>query len=343
MIKEWDLLQKLTPELSELAEKRYKILASISFYQPIGRRSLSEVLQIKERELRNEIRVLKEKQLIRVESYGMMLTDSGSLVLHEGRELVKNISGLVDLERELKGLLKLERVIVVPGDSCEDETVKQEMGAVAAKTLSSLVNPGDIISVAGGSTLARMANMAPKKTKDQNNMIVPARGGLGERVEIQANTVAAELANNFNCSYRMLHVPDEVSKESLNTLLLEPKVNEILDLIKNANILIHGIGRAEEMAKRRGLSQERVSSLLDKGSVGEAFGFYLDKKGGVVERVNTVGLTLEDLNDINKVIAVSGGSDKSEAILAMLETGHDDFLITDEGAARKIYNLLTDK
>jgi len=61
MKKEWDLLLKLTPELSHIAEKRYEILANISFYQPIGRRALAELMELKERELRNEINVLKNE------------------------------------------------------------------------------------------------------------------------------------------------------------------------------------------------------------------------------------------------------------------------------------------
>jgi len=67
----------------------------------------------------------------------------------------------------------------------------------------------------------------------------------------------------------------------------------------------------------------------------------LDRQGQVVERVNTVGLSLEDLDDIPKVIAVAGGSDKAEAILAMLATNHDDILITDEGAAKRMFNILS--
>ena len=339
MQKEWNLLLKLTPELTEVAEKRYRILVNISFYQPVGRRALSDYMNMKERELRNEIAVLKEKQLVKVENYGMVLTETGTSVLHGSREVIKNISGLLDLEHDLKTLLKLENVIVVPGDACNDETVKQEMGAVAAKKLSQLINSKDVVSVAGGTTLSNMAKMAPQKTKPQEITILPARGGLGERVEIQANTVAAELADRFNCHYRMLHVPDEVGQGSLDMLMKEPRIKEIVTEIKQANILVHGIGIAEEMASRRGMSKDEIQKLLEKGAVGEAFGFYLNRNGKLVEKVNTVGLGLNDLENINKVMAISGGSDKAEAILAMLETGLCDILITDEGAGRNIQSM----
>ncbi|ACB85586.1 sugar-binding transcriptional regulator [Natranaerobius thermophilus] len=340
MEKEWDLLLKLTPELTEVAEKRYKILANISYYQPVGRRILSEHMNIKERELRNEIKILKEKQLVSVENYGMILTDLGNSVLQDSREFVKNLSGIVEMEKNLQKLLGLQQVIIVPGDANKDETVKQEMGAVAAKTLWKLLSSGDVVSVAGGTTLAELAKMAPQKSKSQDITILPARGGLGERVEIQANTVAAKLADKFNGNYRMLHVPDEVGKDSLDMLLKEPKIKEIVTKIKNADILVHGIGVAEEMAERRGLSRERIERLLNQGVVGEAFGFYLDRYGRLVEKVNTVGISLYDLENIDNVMAVSGGNKKAVAILAMLETGLCDILVTDEGAAEKIQAIM---
>lgn len=345
MEKELEFLHQLTPEIGEMIYLRYKILSNISFLQPIGRRTLAGKLKIKERKLRNELEVLSEKQFVQISSNGMFLTKRGEDMVSRGRDVIRALSGLSELEKGLKTMLKLKEVVIVPGDSNQDEVIKQEIGGAASKLFRKLIetdinnrlnDEGMVVAVTGGSTLAAMAEMLPSNLNKGQITVVPARGGLGEEVEHQANTVSALIAKRLNCSYRMLHVPDQLSSDSVKSLLAEPNIQEIIKLIKQSNILIHGIGRAEVMAMRRGINKEDLEFLEKEGAIGEAFGFYLNKKGEVVEKVNTVGLTLDDLDKIPTVVAVAGGSDKAEAILAMIETEHDDILVTDEGAARKI-------
>ena len=70
------------------------------------------------------------------------------------------------------------------------------------------------------------------------------RGGLGENVIYQANTISASMAQQTGGYYTTLYVPDNVSESTYNTLLMEPSVVHTLDKIKQANITIHGIGDA---------------------------------------------------------------------------------------------------
>ena len=57
--------QKLIPDLIDKMYRRFYILSTISQNQPVGRRSLSEHMDMTERVLRSETDMLK-KQLIRV-------------------------------------------------------------------------------------------------------------------------------------------------------------------------------------------------------------------------------------------------------------------------------------
>ena len=67
-----------------------------------------------------------------------------------------------------------------------------------------------------------MAAMAANITGTQaNTAVVPARGGLGDNVELQANTIATVLAQRLGASYRQLYVPDSVSEDILNSILKE--------------------------------------------------------------------------------------------------------------------------
>jgi central glycolytic genes regulator len=58
--------------------------------------------------------------------------------------------------------------------------------------------------------------------------------------------------------------------------------------------------------------------------------------GKIIFEIPGIGLELEDIHNIETIIAVAGGSNKAEAIEAVLRWGFDHILITDEGAAQKI-------
>ena len=92
-----------------------------------------------------------------------------------------------------------------------------------------------------------MAAMAANLTGSQpNTVVVPARGGLGDNVELQANTIATVLAQKLGASYRQLYVPDCVSEDILNSILKEDVgVRSVVDIIKKADILVHGVGPFE--------------------------------------------------------------------------------------------------
>ena len=61
--------------------RRFYILSTISQNQPVGRRSLSEHMDMTERVLRSETDMLKKQELIRVKPTGMEITNEGTEVL----------------------------------------------------------------------------------------------------------------------------------------------------------------------------------------------------------------------------------------------------------------------
>ena len=75
--------QKLIPQVIELMERRYAILRQISLSEPIGRRTISNILDISERVVRSEIEFLKEQGLIDVAVSGMSITNEGIKLLDE--------------------------------------------------------------------------------------------------------------------------------------------------------------------------------------------------------------------------------------------------------------------
>ena len=334
-----DLLKiqhRLVPDLIDKMYRRFNILSTIEKKQPIGRRTLSDVMNITERVLRTEIEILKQQDLIRVQSTGMKLTETGEHTLASLSHYLTLYSSFNHLEDEIFNQYGV-KVHIVRGNTDKDETVKAEMGNVTGELLDQPLYAKTSVPVPGGSTMAKVSESLHPLDKDI--LFTPARGGLGENVVFQANTICASMANRTGGSYKVLYVPDQVSESSYETLLKEPAVIEVLDAIRRSDFIIHGIGDALKMAERRKSSDEVLSQLKHHHAVGEAFGYYFNAKGEVVHRVKTIGLQLEDLATKTNIFAVAGGASKADAIKAYLEIApKNTILVTDESAAKAIIN-----
>ena len=330
-----ELQRKIVPEMFELIEKRYHILLNILYYQPIGRRTLASNLKLGERVIRDETSKLQEKNLIKIQRQGMIVTDEGKTLLRDLQQLIHNIRGLSTVEIETKKVLSLQNVIVVPGNVEKDPKVLDLMGKAEADYIKDILKDSMIIGVTGGSSVSAIA-----KEMDFMNLtnvsVIPARGGMGKVANNQSNNIAVQLADKLHGNYELLHMPDDVEGKILETLKETPIIKYTLEKLKKLDVLIIGIGRADIMVEKRGLSQEKRNFLKGKNAVAEAFGHYFDKDGNVIYRSSSVGIGIGDLKKIPYVIAVAGGANKAEAIKATSKIGKDFLLVTDESAARAI-------
>lgn len=339
MIRQLVQIQKrIVPDLIEEMQTRYDILHYVRLMQPIGRRTLATSLGLTERVLRREVDFLKEQGLLEVATQGMSLTDEGRTVLRSMHSVMAELAGISDMAKALKEKLGVRDVVIVPGDSDQTFWVQRDMGRATVarlkRELSSSVH--NTIAVTGGTTMASVAAMMSPDKENRPMTFVPARGGLGETLELQANTVCSRMASRAQSDYHLLHIPDMVSKETFVKMVEEPSIKNVLQMIRDASIVVHGIGEAKTMAKRRRTSTELLEQLETEHAVAEAFGYYFDRDGKIVHRVKTVGLQLDDLKQVEHVIVVAGGHSKAEAINAYVKQSPDIILITDEGAATTI-------
>ncbi len=333
-----DMLKDIVPETLKLLERRYLILQTVSHLSPVGRRSLSEVLGLGERVIRSELDSLRDVGLLTAGVGGVMLTPRGTEILSAMTPYLKQLLGITRLEQKLSELLGIPRVVVVPGDCDSNPLLVRELGRAAARQLEKEVRHGDIIAITGGTTMAQVASSVRNQSRDV--IVVPGRGGLGERVELQANTIAAQLGQCLGGNYYLLHAPDHLPPQARAELVREPGIAQVLSYIQRARILVHGIGSARDMASRRGVGADRISELEAQGAVAEAFGYYFDSQGNIVWQVNSIGLRLSDLPHIEFIMAVAGGRGKARAIAAVAGHHTQHLLVTDQGAAEEIQQLL---
>ncbi|MDZ5713534.1 sugar-binding transcriptional regulator [Jeotgalibacillus haloalkalitolerans] len=333
-----DIQKRLVPDLLDEIQLKYQVLRSVRFLQPVGRRSLAQSLGMTERVLRKEVEQLKAQDLLHIHSSGMSLTKDGLEILIPLERMINEISGITLMEHSLKEMLKVKEVMIVPGDSDDSPWVKEELGRAAIQSMKPYVGTDTVIAVTGGTTMSAVAGMLTPDFATPETLFVPARGGIGEDVQNQANTICSTMALKSGARHRVLYVPDQVSREVYESIMKEPAIKEVMSLITSADIVLHGIGDAFTMAKRRSTTEEHFQTISSGQAVGEAFGYYFDVEGNIVHKVKTIGLQLKDLSNVPNVFAVAGGHSKAQAIRAYFKGAPEtsSTLITDEGAAKEL-------
>ena len=205
--------------------------------------------------------------------------------------------------------------------------------------LNDLFGSVDTVAISGGSTMAEVARMLPECLA--NVTILPARGSMGNHVEVQANYIAANIASKTHSSYRMIHIPEGLSDSALQMMLkADRQTQENVAMTARAQVVIFGIGRADRMARKRGMTTLQRDALHSLGACGESLGCYCGLDGKILYGTNNVGISLREIKYHPHIIAVAGGASKAEAIVGVMRACHTGTLVTDEGAAEKIIQLL---
>jgi DNA-binding transcriptional regulator LsrR (DeoR family) len=116
-----------------------------------------------------------------------------------------------------------------------------------------------------------------------------------------------------------------------------------MDLFGKISLAIVGIGAVEPsaMLARSGnvFSSQELADLTDAGAVGDMSLRFFDIEGNPVktpldERV--IGMSLEELSHIDRIIAVAGGASKTRALVGAIRSGVIDVLITDRFSAERL-------
>lgn len=318
-------------EAKDIFLKKYRLLSYISEKSTVGRRNITKDLNLSERFVRDTVDFLRDKGLCEVTSRGISITDLGIKYVEDFEDLFLDLtsnSSEEGLAQSVKKATGLKNIFI------SDSNGKDELAKYAAKIIRNYIHYGFHIGVTGGETVSKVIDNI--ETDKKNLKIVPARGSIGIKSEFQANTVAIKFAQKTGSESYIVPVPDFANKDLLTSFEDSSEYKELLDKFKSIDLLIFGIGRADIMAKRRGLDEEVTKKILSDGAVGEAFGNYFSATGGIVYKKKSLGLSLSDYKNIGSVIAVASGEEKADATLAICSLRKDLTLIIDRELANEI-------
>src|SRR5699024_3770678 len=159
-----------------------------------------------------------------------------------------------------------KKVIVVARTRDGDMFVKQEIGRAAVHYVQTILQKDVSSAVTGGSRMAAIrVEVVPFDT--YGCLFLPAGALDGATVQNQLNMIAAKMAEKEKGTYRLLHVRHPMSETLYQSFVNEPSVQETVQLIQKANIVIHGIGQALTMAKRRQTEDTVINMLEEKDAL----------------------------------------------------------------------------
>lgn len=329
----WALLNKIAPQEVEELVRRINILSGVAKLRPVGRRKLASYLNTSERKIRSSAEQMAELGLITTQSSGMRLTKKGDELRARFEAFGKIPGNASDLQKRMSKYLDVPEVYIAPGDVDKSASL-EAIAFLSAMVLTSYLRPGCIIAIAGGSTMATIADEMSISYPDIT--VVPARGGIGSQISTQADFVASRLAEKLGCQCRLMYLPDDLDYSTLRKLEKSTTIKEVLGLVKKADIILLGIGRADSMANRRGLENSQMQTLLSLGAVGESAGHFFNIEGHTVYQSPSVGGHINFEGENHITISCAGGYSKAEAIIGAVRHHKPAVLVIDEGAAKGI-------
>jgi DNA-binding transcriptional regulator LsrR (DeoR family) len=250
-----------------------------------------------------------------------------------------------DLEKGLEKKYHLKEVLITEvNPQSSDESIKERLGIATANYLHRAVSSGDIIGITWGTTLQAMVDAVTPKSIDDVH-IVQALGGVGPpEARSHAAEISRRLSRLLGAPLTLLPAPGIVDTiEAKEVLLAQRQIRKAVNLFSNINILIDGIGSMSTnpaLTPQDGdISPALLQELINSEAVGDLAFHFFDIEGNEINsrlKELVIGISIEEIKQIDTVVGVAGGDKKTEAIQGVLNASLINLLITDNCTAEKL-------
>ena len=254
-------------------------------------------------------------------------------------------SSAAHMERELELAYGLQEAVIVPVSNPHDhEATVRKLGPAAAECLSRCISGGEVVATAWGTSIMALVDALPFRSWPDVT-VVQMLGGLGPVEAVDHSAILTQrIAQKLGAQLRLLPAPGIVAtREMAQALRSDPQTNQVLELAAQADIALVGLGvpSPESLLLRTGtiLGQRDLQLLGEACAVGDVALRYLDADGVPLDlelNERLIGLTIEQITQIPRVIGIAGGVIKRDIIRAALRSHILDVLVTDVGTAEAL-------
>ncbi len=243
------------------------------------------------------------------------------------------------LEWELEHRFRLLRAIVVPSP-VDASSVTQLVSAGLGDYLGALLSDDAITSF--GMSWGNTLNLATRFMQPLNRPdleIVSVMGGVTRGSDVNSYEITTRLADLCNAEHSFFTAPLYAGSAVSQSLFLEQDVvANMLGKIRSCGAIALATGDLKSsLLVRDALPADITAPELEAaGGVGDILGYILDADGNLIDHdINNrvVGMSLENLGEIENVIMAAGGLNKVLILAAALKRHFIDTLVTDENTA----------
>jgi DNA-binding transcriptional regulator LsrR (DeoR family) len=250
------------------------------------------------------------------------------------------------LSSQLSELLKIKDVQVIASES--NDLTLNTVGRAAASALLKNLRDYHTIAISWGRGLE--ATVVNTHSETLSGLKVTQLMGSMSSVNtsVSAEEVGRNLAKNLNAQFVPFLSPVVVSNSKVrDSLLEEESIARTLQLARSADVALVGIGSASSSSSEMVFSEYKATKTERDSLVSEYAGDIaarLYKKDGTPLSAKldarVIGLTLEEIKNIPRVIGVASGAEKVLGVVGAARAGLIDTLIVDLACANSVIKSL---
>ncbi|MFO1033536.1 MAG: sugar-binding domain-containing protein [Hyphomicrobiales bacterium] len=247
-----------------------------------------------------------------------------------------------DLEDGLARAYGLDAVYVVDISSHEDG-IAHVLGAAAARCLMGELKGGPVVGFTSWSTTLReMARNIEPRGNTGVRQVVETLGDLGSpMLQHEAALATFQMSKALDAEAVFLRTPGVMPDAGLlNAAVADVHVRAALRLLDKVDIVFAGIGPADFHGPLQEgdnfFTADQLAEVRAAGAVGQLHQRFINARGEAVKTPLddlVVGMTLAQLRNARRKIAVAGGAAKHKALAAALAGKWIDVLVTDVNSA----------
>ena len=234
----------------------------------------------------------------------------------------------------------VRRVIVVRTFDDDPDAIASITGSAAAQYLTGIIGPDDTLGISWGRSLTYAVDaVATKSSTDIVQLVGGVRAG---ELDISGVELVRRLSEKTGGRAFPLHAPLLVRTPAMaQELRDDPSLADVIGRFASLTVAAIGIGswQPPKSALFSEFTPAEREELTGLGATADLCAIVLDKEGKPVASPavdRAVGITIAELRKVPEVIAIAGGPEKVDAIIAVLKSGAVNTLVTDSQTATRL-------
>jgi DNA-binding transcriptional regulator LsrR (DeoR family) len=305
----------------DYSDERLRMVARLYYLDGLGQSEVAKFAKVSQAKVSRLLALAKERGIVRI-----------TVADYDPRRR--------EIEDQLRRKFALKDVAVIKSSGGTDGTdLRRSVGHFGAPFVDALIEPRDIVALAGGRTIHELVHHLPA-TRNKALTVVQAMGSVDSTVNgFDAQEVGRVLAQRLGGTFLSLNTPAFIpEKRTRDALLNLQQVRSVHETLDRARVALVGLGTlANSVFVERGTLDAAMIRELDRaGAVGEVCGRFIDANGdecATAWRDRVIGVQIEQLRAIPCVVGVVSGNDRSAAILAAIKGNIIKALVIDEAGA----------